>query len=879
MPTRPSRSGRRTALRWTAILIAGGLLASACSGRGHRPVPASAPGAGPTTTTTEAGSAPAPLSPYLWNRSASPALAVGGGASATLSALIAPEAGGPWLAFGTRLPAGGLPQATEWTSADASSWSASPVAPADSQADSAAVYRESVVVTGAVGQGDLEQAAVWISQAGGPFRPAKVVATDGPSVMTSVTGGALGFFATGTVAGHFALWESTNGLAWSEVPQAEQVITSLGGATVNALTSVGDTVYAAGSTQAGGVPQAALWSSSDGLNWHAINPAGGAFSGSTGRVIYSLSTIGEGLVAVGALQDGASWVPASWISPNGVSWSLPSTDFPSLPAQPPAPYDLGPSGGTAALAVADVADLDGSGFLVAAGGGPYGQDLWRSTDGLHWSPVALPEAAADTGTWRAGLVAATSTTTVVADPNPGRPYLLVDTGPGWTQPSAQPEVFGAVRPEAVPAALQPAAGGLLLTVNVVTRPQAIGPAEVTVDRFWSSDGRHWVPADPTASPIGAPPTLPAPGAFATPVAGGWVAVANRSGGAAPAIYTSSDGRTWTELGPLPLSATLPVGSPAGGSQGAPAATTTTTTTAPAVAGPAPAFDATGICSPGASGSGQVPAGSLGAGSATSARATSAPATSAPATSAPASPAPTGPATSTSSSTAIGGAPGFDQAAVVGWSRQVAFPATGPQATVAAAAWYGSGGYWALSSVSPAASAGTTQLMAGCEPTVNGLVAWGAASDGSGPAGPALWRSSDGATWDRVDASGFGPVAAAPLVSLASSGSDLVGVASADPTADAAASGIFAAAGPAAPLASGAGLGLEPSLEGGQEAVWLSTDGGDTWQQVDTSADPWLGDQTATVAAAAFTPAGTPVVAGSVDGQLVVWWGKVPTAGG
>jgi hypothetical protein len=861
MPTRPPRPVRRTALRGTAILFAGGLLASACSGRGHRPLPASEPRPEPTTTTTVAGSAPAPLSPYLWNRSAAPALAVGGGSSATLSALIAPETGGPWLAFGTRLPAGGLPQATEWTSADASSWSAYPVAPADSQADSAAVYRQSVVVTGAMGQGALEQAAVWISQAGGPFRPAKVVSTDGPSVMTSVTGGALGFFATGTVAGHFALWESTNGLAWSEVPQAEQIITSVSGATVHTLVSVGDTVYAAGSTQAGAAPQAALWSSSDGLNWHAINPAGGAFSGPTGRVIFSLSTIGDGLVAVGALQDGASWVPASWISPNGVSWSLPSTDFPSLPAQPAAPYDLGPSGGTAALAVSDIPALEGNGFLVAAGGGPYGQDVWRSADGLHWSPVALPEAAADTGTWRAGLVAATSTTTVVADPDPGRPYLLADTAAGWTQPSTQPAVFGAVRPEAVPAALQPAAGGLLLTVNVVTRSQTIGPAEVAVDRFWSSDGRHWVPADPALSPSGAPPTLPAPGAFATPVAGGWVAVVNRPGGAAPAVYSSSDGRTWTGLGPLPLSAALPVGSPAaGGGQGAPAATTTTT--APVGSGPAPAFDATGICSPGANEPGA--AGGLGAGSAARA---------------PSSPAPTGLATSPPTSTALGGTPSSDQAAVVGWSRQVAFSTTGAQATVAAAAWYGSGGYWALSTVSPAPSAGTTQLMAGCEPTVNGLLAWGAASDGSGPAGPALWRSSDGATWDRVDASGFGSGPAAPLVSLGSSGPDLVGIASADPTAEGSASGILAAAGPGAPLASGADLGLEPSLGGGQEAVWLSTDSGDTWQQVDTSADPWLGDQTSTVAAASFTPAGTPVVAGSVDGQLAVWWGQIPTAGG
>lgn len=726
---------------------------------------------------------------------------MGGGPTATLSALLPPQLSGPWEMFGTGFDANGTPRAMVWTSSAGASWVGAPLVAGEgpSQVADATDYRGITVAVGSEGDGANQQASAWNSRDGGPFRSVPVPFTDGMSAMSLVTAGELGYFATGTVDGHFALWQSTDGQQWSEVPGAEQVITSIPGATVTSLLDVGQNVYAAGWVEPGAVPQAALWASGDGLHWHLVDTAPTSFTGTYGRVIYSLAPLGPGLVAVGAIDAGSGWEPASWISPNGLSWSLPSTDFPAGPTTASGGVDLGPSGGAAALSVADVPSLDSLGPVVAAGGGPYGQAAWRSADGLHWTSLGMPGAEAGSGSWRAGLVGATSSQTVIADRRAGEPYVIVDSSGVWSQPSSQPAMFGPIRPTALPVSLQRDAGRLLLAVDLVTRPQTIGPATVALEYLQSTDGTKWIR---TTSANG-PRSLPAAGALAARTSGGWVAVAS-SRSVAPAAWTSPGGAVWTRHGSLP--APFQSVSAGGSSTAAP--------TLPAGSEPG-GFGASDLCA----------------------------------------------------------VPNLEAVVAVGSGTFVAPGA--PDATTAAAAWYHkASGAWALATVPQALPAGSSQAMTGCAVLSDAtgtrqLYAFGTAASSSGSPQPALWRSTDGTTWTRVGVGAFVPGSPNPILSLASSGSHVLAVASPDPGADPFDASRFGAAGPAAVLGR-PGFEWAPSVESGTAGIWVSYDGGSTWAPLDASSAPWLGAARSEPFATAFTAAGTAVVVGVVDGQLAVW---------
>lgn len=538
----PSPSLMRKAIcGLTAVVV----LCAACSSNGHREAQTttSSTAAPPPTSTTE----PAPVyspSPFLWQRASSRALASGGGPTASLAALLAPELSEPWTLAGTRVSADGTPAATVWTSPDGRTWTAAALNPAGpAQADAASQYHGEVVIAGAVGEGANEQAAVWSEAAPGrPFTEDPVPVSDGPSVMNLVTQGSLGLFATGTVDGRFAMWSSTNGSHWGEQPSAEKVISSLPGARVNALMAEGDFVYAAGSIETASGPEAAVWSSADGLHWRLVNTAPSSFSGPGSRVIYSLAPLGSGLVAVGAVNRGTGWQPASWISPDGVSWSRPSTAFPGVPALPPGGV------GSAGLAVSAIMTFAGSTSVVASTGGPGGERAWKSADGLHWTAITLPAAATASTAWRPGLIAGTTSTTVLADGDPGQPHVLTDETSGWSEPSSNPSVFGAVQPVSTPIRMVSGINGLALEVSVTSSPQAVGPASSTAEVISSSDGVNWQPDSPAR--LQQPSSLPAAGATAARLPGdGWVAVGESAGGY-PESWTSPGGVAWTSAGAL-----------------------------------------------------------------------------------------------------------------------------------------------------------------------------------------------------------------------------------------------------------------------------------------------------------------------------------------
>lgn len=846
------------------MMAAGAALVAGCSTSHHSAAASTSTSAPAATTSTEPPPQYAP-SPYSWQRAGSPTLAIGGGPSATLASVLAPQLTGSWLVFGSRTGTSGAPAATEWSSQDAIHWTATPLGAegSPSQATAAAQYRTTTVVVGSTGEGGGQQAAVWRSPGPGvPFVREPVPPSNGPSTMTLVAAGALGMFATGTVDGRFAMWSSTNGRQWSELPVAEKVIGSSAGARVNALVADGDFVYAAGSIQFGPDLQAALWSTSDGLNWHLVGSANTSFSGPGGRVIYSLAPLGTGLVAVGAIDQGSGWLPASWISPDGQSWSLPSVDFPAVAHPPATTAPLGDSGGSAVRSVSAVPSLAGATTVVAAGGGPYGQQAWTSKDGLHWTSLSLPSADSAATSWRAELVAGTGSRTVVVDAEPGQPYLLTDqsqtqsvaSSPGasvpsslpgtWNEPSDNPAVFGPVRTDAVPVSLQLLGGRLQLVVELVHRPQVIGPASVTTAVLSSADGTVWSALPGGSIPAGSPPSRPAANALAAHLPSGWVAVSSQPS-PRPQVWTSPAGAAWKAAAGLPVTA-------AGG--------TSPPSSTPAIPG---VVTVNGICTA------RLPAGT-------------------------ASPSGSGGSSGSSGSSGSGGSGGSTAASTpryliesVGALATISAPVQSsgslPAVTLtrSAVAWSSpTGAVWRGAPVGSAPPAGGTTSLSGCLAVGSGLVAFGSGTATSGVPQPALWRSTDGASWTREAVSAFGSGPTTPIISLAAGGQNWLAASNPDPLADPLQPGAPGERGPAATAGEDAGVGPSPSIENGRDALWLSTDSGTAWQLIDTATAPWLGGELSQIDLVGFTSAAAghsvPVVVGVMDGQLAVWVGS-PTS--
>ncbi len=811
-----------------SVLVIGALLASCSSGHGSASPASTVPNIPDIATTLPVPGTPSKVaSPFEWQRSSSPSLAIGGGRSSTLAALIPPEPGGNWHIYGTETTASGTQTPTVWSSPDGLTWTSRPLdgSTLAGAVGSAAFYNGETVVVGSVGSGTSEHAAVWLSAApGAPFNAVTVTAPIGPSELSTVTAGSLGFFATGTENGSFAMWSSVSGQQWTLNSGADQAVGTIPGAHVNTLVSIGTTLYAGGSIPDGPTTQAAIWSTQDGLNWNLIGRGSRAFASEGDEEIFSIATLTRGLVAVGAVNFGSGWLPASWISPNGISWSPPSTDFPSTSSASPSRY--GPSGGMTVFDVTQVTGSTGEDSLVATGGGPSGQGVWRSTDGLHWTSVSLPAQDASLGDWRATAVGATYSTTVIVDTLPGQPYVLSSTLKGWTQPSSNPAVFGPVTPTAAPLALLKVGGQLVLDTDDVQLPQSIGPATVSQQTLTSSDATTWSAQSPT-SPY--PQSLPATNAVAFHSATGWVALGTGPSGLAQ-TWTSPTGTSWHLNGLLDSagggSATPTINAvcsstpPASASRAATSTTVNSSTTTPEATSTVPA---TGGSAPGV-----LPAVEVAVGSA---------------------PQPSQPTAHSSILT------------------------PGTQASI----WYSTNGAdWTKSTVSPPPAQGGTETVTGCADIEGSFVAFGTSTSASGGPVPAVWTSANGVDWSRSAVEGFVAGSPSPIIAMAGNGSYRLAVANPDPAASPNPPGptsSSAGVGPAASTPTDAGLGSPLALEPSGAGLWASTNSGRSWELLPTYAGLWSDMQATQLDSVAFQTAKA-VVVGTVAGELAVWVGSL-----
>ena len=882
---------RRKLALGTAAGVLASALAAGCSGA---PSPPAKVNAAPTSTSVTTV-APASIEPYSWQRDQGRAFALGGGSTSTLSAVVAPSAWGTWLIAGTQLSTGGTAVATAWTSPNAITWSRT-VLPApngaiSATADGATNWGNREVVVGSVLSGSSTRAAVWVSQGRGQgfvavpdssvFDAPSTAAGGGQSgaVMDAVTAGALGLFASGTVNGEASVWYSTDGQRWQLLSGADSAINQEPAAVVNDITSTAAGVFAAGSLAVGDRLAAALWYSSDGVHWAALHSPVNASSGVGDHIVTSLVGIGatgssvpgaptpSGLLAVGGVRLGSTWQPASWISPNGFSWSQTSESFP-LDSEPPN------SPGAIAYEAAGA-----PGHLLAVGGSPGRQRLWQSSDGLAWTEVPLPQGAMDDDSWHLGLVAATSDVAVLADNLPGQPYVLVRRNGTWSQPTAD-GIFGKPLPTAVPTSLVDDNGTLVMSVELSEPGQQLGEGTSSVAVLTSSDGRSWRAitedafGDSTVNQLlPVPAGLLAVGSAPIPEPEG-----SRSGNwtGAFASLSPNGGATWPTEPISPAS----LGGP--GTAGVPGAG--------AVAGGAAANAGTGTAGAGTT----AGAGATTAGAGATARTVGPPLT------APVIEPVIGPLVATAAgrlgnSDYVVGEAGpeavgwyspdgtaweapqpLDTSPQLGTERPLATCWTGNSAVVVGsvtstgrgslpAAWVSSdGSSWTNASFSPSPAAGSTTTVDGCLSTGNGFIAYGGSTGAGSTEQPVLWSSSDGTVWQQLSSSfaglgGGAPVGpqSAPLDGIAIGTTTWLGL-----------SGHGELPSQRWPALVGGSAGAQFSAAG----LWSSGDAGNTWRQLDTAVPAFEGAMYAQADTAAYVDQ-QPVVAGTEDGRLAIWVGK------
>jgi hypothetical protein len=138
--------------------------------------------------------------------------------------------------------------------------------------------------------------------------------------MTSVTAGGPGLVAVGwDLSGgedldfDAVVWTSPDGISWSLVPDEEGVFSGEGDQQMHSVIAGGPGLVAVGSDRTGNDPEAAVWTSPDGITWSRVPNEW--VRGSGGEEMLSVTVGGPGLVAVGfgglSDQDAAVWTGVS----------------------------------------------------------------------------------------------------------------------------------------------------------------------------------------------------------------------------------------------------------------------------------------------------------------------------------------------------------------------------------------------------------------------------------------------------------------------------------------------------------------------------------------------------------------------------------------
>ena len=249
---------------------------------------------------------------------------------------------------------------------------------------------ETIVSAGSSSSSSLASAPAWSRVS---FGRAVAGGAD-QQTMVSVTAGGPGFVAVGYAASFgdavAAVWTSSDGVEWSRVAHDEAVFGASSQVRMRSVAVEGSGLVAVGVEDRGPMgPAAAVWTSVDGITWSRVPDEGSVFLFSE---MNSVAAGGPGLVAVGTNDSDAE----VWTSVDGSTWARVPRDDTTLGGlgfQSMVSVTVGGPGLVAVGADESLEPLNGPDAAV-----------WTSADGITWSRVAHDEAVFD-GHWMTSVTA------------------------------------------------------------------------------------------------------------------------------------------------------------------------------------------------------------------------------------------------------------------------------------------------------------------------------------------------------------------------------------------------------------------------------------------------------------------------------------------
>jgi len=312
------------------------------------------------------------------------------------------------------------------------------------------------------------------------------------TIIYGVTPGGPGVVAAGV---HFpsidyrdrpAVWTSPDDATWAVVPHDEAVFGGITSGYLEAVAAGPLGLAAVGTEYNGDDYDAVVFTSPDGTTWSRVPDPVGVFGGAGWQGMHAVTAGGPGWVAVGYDDSGEDWNAAVWTSPDGVTWAR-------------VPHDESLFGG---LNDQEIFGIIAAGpGLVAVGAGDEAPAAWVSADGLAWEKVANDRffsdpdfdnadkvmravAAGPMGLVAVGYVEWYSEATDTTDADAA--VWVSQDGLAWTLVSEDADVFGGTDDQKMVAV---AAGGPGLVA--VGWDRSPGDADAAV--WTSSDGTTWTP--------------------------------------------------------------------------------------------------------------------------------------------------------------------------------------------------------------------------------------------------------------------------------------------------------------------------------------------------------------------------------------------------
>lgn len=295
--------------------------------------------------------------------------------------ILAADAGEPWLAVGYVVESDGTRVPSAWTSADGVSWTRKTMAPTESpeRRDGPLLVARRGAVAVALGErfdGQLRTAA-WYRSAPNSWTaltsPLDPLVSFGGRIM-ALDAGPDGFVAIGVDTSFrrptIYVFTSVDGRSWAPRGGVEPG----DGFIPFGVSEANGKIVVVGSTPSDSNPDGRIWVL-DGQQWIRVPSAPLGFDEPGAQVLTSIDwNAARGFVAGGSIVRGGREIPTLWRSPDGLTWTK-------------LPDGMPPSDGLNAAVQRIVAV--GTGFL-ASGASDAGPRVWRSEDGASWTPVPAP---------------------------------------------------------------------------------------------------------------------------------------------------------------------------------------------------------------------------------------------------------------------------------------------------------------------------------------------------------------------------------------------------------------------------------------------------------------------------------------------------------